>query len=373
MRKHVFSLVLLVPMFSGCIMDDSSDDDQSDVIDESEQAVTTLSGVDYSFARPSVSALHAEGYRFVARYFSYDYPSTHGKILFAGEASSIRNAGLDLVSNWEYGASDALGGYNAGVNDARKAAEQAAAAGSPPDRPIYFSVDFDATPGDQTAINAYLDGAASVIGRSRVGVYGGYYVVKRAFDAGKAKYGWQTYAWSGGQWDSRAQLRQVQNGISAGNDAGCCDRDVSEANDYGQWSYHVKLVNVNASKCVDVTSSGTADGTNIQLWSCNGTGAQGFRIVPRGGYWELVNTHSGKCVDVKSSGTANGTNVQLWTCNGTGAQLFRMVASGGHTSFVNTHSGKCLDVTGFGTANGTNIELWQCNGGTNQQFMVQQQ
>ena len=375
MRKHIFSLVLLglQTLAAGCVMDDSSQDDLPDVVDESEQAVSSLSGVDYSFARPSLSALHSEGYRFVARYFSYDDPGTHGKILFAGEATAIKDAGLDLVSNWEYGATDALGGYSAGVNDAKKAAAQAAAAGAPPDRPIYFSVDFDATPGDQTPINAYLDGAASVLGRSRVGVYGGYYVVKRAFDAGKVKYGWQTYAWSGGQWDSRAQLRQVQNGITAGNDAGCCDRDVSQARDYGQWSYHVQLVNVNSSKCVDVTSSGTADGTNIQLWSCNGTGAQGFRIVPRGGYWELLNTHSGKCVDVKSSGTANGTNIQLYTCNGTAAQQFRMVAGGGHTTFVNVHSGKCVDVDHSGTANGTNIQLWSCNGTSAQQFSVQQQ
>ena len=28
----------------------------------------------------------------------------------------------------------------------------------------------------------------------------------------------------------------------------------------------------------------------------------------------------GKCVDVSGSNTANGTRIQLWTCNGTGAQ-----------------------------------------------------
>ena len=29
---------------------------------------------------------------------------------------------------------------------------------------------------------------------------------------------------------------------------------------------------------------------------------------------------AGKCVDVKSSNSANGTPIQLYTCNGTGAQ-----------------------------------------------------
>jgi hypothetical protein len=40
-----------------------------------------------------------------------------------------------------------------------------------------------------------------VIGRARVGLYAGYYVIKRAFDAKKITWGWQTHAWSGGHWD----------------------------------------------------------------------------------------------------------------------------------------------------------------------------
>ncbi|MEV4490168.1 ricin-type beta-trefoil lectin domain protein [Micromonospora coxensis] len=36
----------------------------------------------------------------------------------------------------------------------------------------------------------------------------------------------------------------------------------------------------------------------------------------------------GKCLDVKSSGTTNGTPVQLWTCNGTGAQQWAPQADG---------------------------------------------
>ncbi|MGZ3443216.1 MAG: glycoside hydrolase domain-containing protein, partial [Polyangia bacterium] len=208
-----------------------------EMIDETESAFTARKGVDYSFARPSPSGLHNEGYTFAARYFSYDNSGTHGKILFAGEANALIAAGVDVVSNWEYGATDALGGYNSGVNDAKAAAAQAAAAGAPADRPIYFSVDFDATPADQTPINAYMDGVASVIGRARTGAYGGYYVIKRAFDAGKITWGWQTYAWSGGQWDPRAQLRQVQNGITAAGDGNCCDLDQSAADDFGQWHH----------------------------------------------------------------------------------------------------------------------------------------
>jgi hypothetical protein len=169
--------------------------------------VTTQSGVDYAWGRPAPSVLAADGYTFAARYLSYD---TTGKNLSASEAQSLVGAGIHVVSNWEWNAQDALNGYNEGVQEAKDAQAQALADGAPADRPIYFSVDFDATPGDQTAINAYFDGVASVIGLGRTGAYGGYYVIQRLFDAGKITWGWQTYAWSGGQWDSRAQVRQCR-------------------------------------------------------------------------------------------------------------------------------------------------------------------
>jgi len=187
-------------------------------------------GVDYSYARPSPSGLRAAGYTFAVRYFSHD-PS---KNLSAGEARALVAAGVDVVSNWESTSGSALGGYDAGVNDASAADSEAGAAGSPAGRPIYFSIDFDAAPGQQAALDAYMDGAASVIGRARVGAYGGYYVIQRLFDHGKIAWGWQTYAWSGGQWEPRAQLRQIQNDVTIAG--GACDIDEAEAADFGQWN-----------------------------------------------------------------------------------------------------------------------------------------
>src|SRR5262245_3574989 len=70
-------------------------------------------------------------------------------------------------------------------------------------------------------------------------------------------------------------------------------------------------------KCLDVNGSGSADGTNIQSWTCNGSGAQSFWVQDLGGgSSRLVNTTTAKCVDVNAAGTADGTNIQLWTCNG---------------------------------------------------------
>jgi hypothetical protein len=193
-------------------------------------AATVARGIDYSFGRPSTAAIKAAGYSFVCRYVSYN---TSGKNINKSEADSLRAAGISIVINWENAATDALKGHDTGVTHAREAQRQAVAVGMPATRPIYFSVDFDATEAQQSAINAYMDGVASVLGRNRTGAYGGYYVIKRLFDAGKITWGWQTYAWSGGQWDARAQLRQVQNGITVGGED--CDRDEAEATDYGQW------------------------------------------------------------------------------------------------------------------------------------------
>ena len=71
--------------------------------------------------------------------------------------------------------------------------------------------------------------------------------------------------------------------------------------------------------CLDVSGGGTANGTKIQSWTCNGTASQRFTVNPDG---TVVNSASGKCVDVYANGTANGTLVQLWECNGTPAQAW---------------------------------------------------
>ena len=192
-----------------------------------EEGITPSYGVDYSFARPSPASIRAGGFTFAARYLSPEA----GKNLSAGEAQALIAAGITVVCNWEDSATNSLNGYGQGAQDATTARDQAAADGQPGDRPIYFSVDFDASGGQLGAIESYFDGVASVIGVSRTGVYGGYYIVKSLFDAGKVRWGWQTYAWSYGAWDGRAQFRQIQNGIDNGQE----DEDEAVVDDFGQW------------------------------------------------------------------------------------------------------------------------------------------
>jgi beta-glucanase (GH16 family) len=115
--------------------------------------------------------------------------------------------------------------------------------------------------------------------------------------------------------------------------------------------------------CMDAEAGGTADGTQLQEWDCNGTGAQSYTLLDAGGgAFNIINTQANKCVDVEARGTANGTKIQLFDCNGTPAQTFWVEdGGGGFVYFVNTNSNKCLDVQADNPADGTVVQLYDCN------------
>ena len=119
-----------------------------------------------------------------------------------------------------------------------------------------------------------------------------------------------------------------------------------------------------SGKCLDVNGAGTANGTKIQEWTCNGSGAQTFhKVAVANGNYQIVNDNSNKCVDISASGTADFTKAQLWDCNGTGAQSFSIVdVGGGDVKLVNTNSGKCLDINAASAADGTQVQIYDCNG-----------
>jgi hypothetical protein len=75
----------------------------------------------------------------------------------------------------------------------------------------------------------------------------------------------------------------------------------------------------------------------------------------------------GKCLDVTGGGTADGTAVRLYGCNGSGAQ--RWTVTGAH-GIVNPQAGKCLDATADGSADGTRPQLWTCTGGADQKWTI---
>ncbi|MFE1500107.1 lectin, partial [Streptomyces albidoflavus] len=115
-------------------------------------------------------------------------------------------------------------------------------------------------------------------------------------------------------------------------------------------------------KCLDVADSQSADGTKVQLWTCNGTAAQRWTVAGDGSVKAL-----GKCLDVSGGGSADGTRVQLWTCNGSGAQKWEPRTDG---TVRNPQSGKCLDASGGTWNDGTAVHLWTCHTGPNQKWTL---
>ncbi len=113
-------------------------------------------------------------------------------------------------------------------------------------------------------------------------------------------------------------------------------------------------------KCVDVAGANPANGTQVQLYTCNGTGAQQWTVGTDGTLRAL-----GKCLDVAGANPANGTKVQLYDCNGTAAQQWTANPDGTLRAL-----GKCLDATGVSSADGTPLQLWDCSGGANQKWTL---
>jgi hypothetical protein len=186
-------------------------------------------GCDYSFSRPSITALKNAGYKFACRYVG----GSAGKRITAIEARNLWANGIDIVTNFEQFPTQPLQGRAQGIADAKLADAQHKAAGGPPNAPIYFSADFDVQPHQMGAVAAYIAGCSSWLGSSRTGVYGGLGVVKWMADNAVCHYFWQTYAWSHGRWDARAHIQQYQNGVNIGG--GQIDLDRSMHPDFGAW------------------------------------------------------------------------------------------------------------------------------------------
>lgn len=177
-------------------------------------------GVDFAWGGPSAASMHTQGFAFGASYLSPDA----SKNWTLGLVRSYAARGIARVFVWESSATRALSGCGAGRSDARSARGQAVPFGA---RVIYFAVDFEVAPSETSTVASYFRCASAVLGVSHTGGYGGLATIRLLFDRHLVRYGWQTYAWSGGTWDRRAQLQQYLNGNAF-------DYDRAVAKDYGQ-------------------------------------------------------------------------------------------------------------------------------------------
>ncbi|MFI0898949.1 ricin-type beta-trefoil lectin domain protein [Streptomyces sp. NPDC020983] len=124
-----------------------------------------------------------------------------------------------------------------------------------------------------------------------------------------------------------------------------------------------QLVGQQSGRCVDISNSTTANGTQAQLWDCNGGSNQRWTYTAG----KQLMVYGSKCLDASGQGTANGTAAVIWDCNGQANQQWNINSNG---TITGVQSGLCLDASGQGTANGTKIQLWSCTGGANQQWSL---
>ncbi len=114
-------------------------------------------------------------------------------------------------------------------------------------------------------------------------------------------------------------------------------------------------------KCIDVPGSNFVDGAPLQMWDCNGTGAQRWTFT--GGTVRA----GGKCMDVAWASTADGAAIQLANCSGNRAQQFVMSPTG---DLVSVLANKCVDIKDWNGSSGARLQIWSCAGTANQRWWL---
>lgn len=119
------------------------------------------------------------------------------------------------------------------------------------------------------------------------------------------------------------------------------------------------------SKCVDVKGNVQADGTPVQIFDCNGSGAQQWLITRGNTQVQLAGTNF--CLDAGSD-IGNGVGMKIWQCF-TGLPQQSWFYTDDDRIAVTNH-GQCLDVTNGITTNGNQLQTFQCTDNDVNQFFT---
>ncbi|HUC24655.1 MAG TPA: ricin-type beta-trefoil lectin domain protein [Streptosporangiaceae bacterium] len=111
---------------------------------------------------------------------------------------------------------------------------------------------------------------------------------------------------------------------------------------FGSWPFY----------CLTNEDQDLTNNNPIQIFWCDGkTNSQKWNVNSNGTI--TVGNNSGYCMETKAGGTANGTDVVLYACNGFTRQQWRMMSNG---EIVGEVSGKCLDSQEIQPSNALVIE-----------------
>ena len=193
-------------------------------------------GFDWSTGWLTGPQVRAAGGVLAGRYAVPDL-SPAGRGISAAEYATHKAAKVSVFLYYEGTASWMLGGWDAGVEAAHIAEASKANAAMPERQPIHYAHDIDPDPNHFPAIEACLDGIASVVGWDKIGVYAGWLLIDHLARLGKIRYFVQTIAWEYGrgvhpaatayQYDTRDVASNYVGGVA-------CDRVRSLVDNFGQ-------------------------------------------------------------------------------------------------------------------------------------------
>ena len=113
------------------------------------------------------------------------------------------------------------------------------------------------------------------------------------------------------------------------------------------------------------------DGGNIRLGRYERKPEQEWAFVREGdGVYRIRNRASGKLLDLTMTGTANGTWLHLWEDVGGTSQMWTVQPTPEGTVRLRSSwaGGKCVDTVGMGAAVGTVLQIWQEVSGADDQL-----
>lgn len=170
----------------------------------------------------------------------------------------------------------------------------------------------------------------------------------------------ETYGILNPQWDGAAlpallsSLQAIQPGCTAGPLA--------------SGTYYIR--NVHSGDVIDIPSTQTAEGTDLDQWPLNDGANQQWKVTSLGcGLYEITSVLDGESIDIVGQSTSDGAAVNEYSYWGGGNQQFVISQdAAGSDTISSINSMDPVEVPGQGTTAGTALDQWQANGGTNQDW-----
>lgn len=161
-------------------------------------------------------------------------------------------------------------------------------------------------------------------------------------------------------WGSHNENSQKWKFIAAGDNVG---KTLSDGN------YEIVSA-LDNSKCLDVVGNGSANNTNVDLWTRHHGNNQRWKVKYLGsGYYTITSLASGKNLDMYENRQVAGTNIGIYSVNNANSQQWILKSAGnGYYYIIHKGSGLYLDINGGQNKDGANIQGWTAHYGNNQKW-----